>query len=108
MLTSRAKHAYDFEIIETHALIAIQFDWKRERERKKEQNEHEYNEKLNANRLTYAKLLIENENYNCGIKHKEEHAKQEDCDNEHRTTNKHTLTHTRTHRHTDKPTETCD
>lgn len=40
------------------------------------------------------KLLIENENYNCEIKHKEEHAKrEEDCDNEHR----------RTHRHTDKP-----
>lgn len=35
MLTSRAKHAYDFKIIETHALIAIQFDWKRERKRKK-------------------------------------------------------------------------
>lgn len=26
MLTSRAKHAYDFKIVETHALIAIQFD----------------------------------------------------------------------------------
>lgn len=56
MLTSRAKHAYDFKIVETHALIAIQFDWKREKE-KKEQNEHKYNEKLNANRLTYAKMV---------------------------------------------------
>lgn len=38
MLTSRAKHAYDFKIIETHALIAIQFDWKREREKKNKMN----------------------------------------------------------------------
>lgn len=45
------------------------------------------------------KLLIENENYKCEIKHKEEHAKQEeDCDNEYRTK---TSTRLRTHAHTD-------
>lgn len=35
MLTARAKHANDFKIVETHALIAIQFDWKREKKKNK-------------------------------------------------------------------------
>lgn len=39
MLTARAKHANDFKIVETHAFIAVQFDWKRrEREREKMKN----------------------------------------------------------------------
>lgn len=36
MLTARAKHANNFEIVETHAFIAVQFDWKRERTKERE------------------------------------------------------------------------
>lgn len=38
MLTARAQHANDFKIVETHALIAVQFDWKRQREKDWENN----------------------------------------------------------------------